>query len=226
VELHYRARRLQGEVRNDFRAVDAPICKLRDACGTHGSQLFSIESPNERVDVTGIARVRSRHRPSLRRALRTILRHGNLSSLTSLDREAGLTTHVLVRPDAAMCNDRFRPRSGPYILLFGNRRKLALDMFDGESGVLRGRCPGPTEEQGGDGRLAHARVSSKALFRRTIQLQLKARRTFAGGAYRGTRSARVDLVLHRTGSRVRVDPEFGRAVFAFSSGISSARSAP
>jgi hypothetical protein len=228
VELHYRARRLQGEVRNDFRAIDAPICKLRDACGTHGSQVFSIESPNERVDVTGVARVRSRHKPSLRRALRTILRHGNFSSFTSLERDGGLTTHVLVRPGTATCNDRFRPRTGPLIVMFGHRRKLTLDMFSAESDVLRGRCPGPTEEQGGGGILARARVPSKALLRRTIGLQLKARRAFAGGAYRGKRSARVNLVLHRTGARVSIDPTFDREyyLFAFSSGTTSARSAP
>jgi hypothetical protein len=232
VELRYRARRLQGEVRNDFRAVDAPICRVRDACGTHGSQVFSIESPDERIDVTGVARVRSRHKPSLRRAVRTVLRHGSFGSFSSLDRDAGLSSHVLVRPGATTCNDRFRPRTGPFMVLFGYRRKLALDMYSGDSEVLRGRCPGPTGEQGGGAGLGHARISSKALFRRTIQVQLKARRAFAGGAYRGMRSARVNLVLQRTGTRVSVDPKHRRRtyLFAFSSGFSSgttsARSAP
>jgi hypothetical protein len=209
VELRYDVKRIQGEVRNDFRAVDAPICRLRDACGTHGSQVWSLDEAARTLVFSGFARVRSRHRPSLKRALRKVVRDGFADGFLPIGRRAGLTSHAYLRPGAATCTDRFRPHQQP-------------------SRFLDGRCPGPTDSSAGD--IAHARVPRGRLLKRALTLELRRRRSFESGAYSGARTVRVNVRLRRTHARVRIDPRFGGGsggrVFAFSEGVSTARSAP
>jgi hypothetical protein len=205
VELRYEVTRVQGEARNDFRAVTAPICRVRDACGTHGSEVYSLAEAGEKLVVFGSARTHSRRRPSLRRAFRKVARDGYLNGFAGIDRDAGLTAHAFVRPGGATCIDRFRPRQPPVLALFGEKGRLVVTLFqDSRSNILRGRCPGPTDRPNPD--IARLRVSPGRLLKRALSLQLHRRRSFRTGAYRGTRTARVNVRLRRTRARVRVDP--------------------
>ena len=228
VDLQFTARRLEGEVRTDFRAVDAPICHVRDACGTRGSEVYSLEAAGQRVDVVGSVRTRSRRRPSLHRALRMILRHGTFSSAVDLRRSTGISTHQFVRPGEPTCTDRFRP-SAPFIELFGLRRTEGVSMFGAPSGLLRGHCPGPSDDDTGSERLALARLAKGALARRTVAVDLAGRHKFVAGAYRGTRTVRVALRLRRKHARVAVDHIPGRhgryIIFEFSTISSGGRRA-
>jgi hypothetical protein len=226
VDLRYRATQLEGELRNDFRAVDAPICRVRDACGTRGSEVYSLEAAGRMVHVIGTARVKSRRRPSLRKALRIVLRRGVFSALAPLGRSSGLTTHAFVRPDGRACTDRFRPRRAPFLLLFSDGERLALSMFAADSTLLRGRCPGPSEAQNGNGQIGRVLLSPSVVRRRVLAAHIRASHAFRGGAFRGTRSARFDVRLRRVHASVKIDPHFdGEEYYVISNGI-SAHSAP
>jgi hypothetical protein len=219
VDLRYRVTRLQGEARNDFRAVDAPICRVRDACGTHGSQVYSLDEADKTLDVFGVVRTHSRRRPSLRRAVRKIARDGYLNGFLGIDRRAGLTTHAFVRPGSATCTDRFRPRQSPLLALVGEEGRLALTLFhSSDATLLRGRCPGPSDTAGID--IARLRLSPGRLLKHAFTAQLRRRRSYRTGAYRGTRSARVEVRLRRTRARVRISSRPGRERFLRHSGIS------
>jgi hypothetical protein len=74
-----------------------------------------------------------------------------------------------------------------------------------DSALLRGRCPGPSDDETGADRLALAHTSRGALVRRALSVQLRSRRGFMAGAYRGTRTVRVALRLRRKRARVAVD---------------------
>jgi hypothetical protein len=210
VELRYRATRLEGEVRSDFRAIDAPICKVRDACGTHGSEVYSLDAAGETVDVTGFATTSSRRRPSLRSALRKVIRHGFLDAFVQLDRKPGLSAQAFVRPDGATCTDHFQPRQPPGLALFGEEGRLALTMFSGGASILQGRCPGPEDPQPHGDEIARTRVPPGRLAKRVLALRLRKRHGFRSGAYSGTFTARMNLRLRRTRVRVMIDPKFGR----------------
>ena len=219
VELRFRATRVAGELRNDFRAVGAPICELRDACGTHGSELYSLDDTGRTVEVSGFAATRSRRRPSLKGALRKVLNDGFLGGGFDVRRASGLTTHAFVRPGAVTCTDRFAPREPPFLDLYGEQGRLALVLFTREASILRGRCPGPADAQSGGEEIARLRVSRSQLLKRAVLFQLRSRRDFRTGAYKGTRTARVNVRLRRTRARVLVDPKFGGEGGLFVSGI-------
>lgn len=220
VELRYRVISVEGEFRNDFRAVTAPVCKLRDACGTRGSELYSINGGDRKMEVRGFLRTRSRKRPPLRRALRRILRHGFLNGDVPIDRSSGLTTHAFVRPGAATCTDHFRPRRPPFVVLTGGEGRLGLGAFGGDASILRGRCPGPVDPGAFGGALAASRVPRGRFLKRTFELRLRSRRDFRTGAYRGARTVRLDVRLRRTRARVTVDPDFGEEGSVFLTGLS------
>jgi hypothetical protein len=202
VELKYRIVRAQGEIRSDFRAIDAPICELRDACGTHGSDVYSLAQEGGSVDVFGATRAHSRHAPALRRAIRLIAHDRGLDGFGFGGRSSRLLTSVFVRPGGERCTDRLRPRH-TYVVL-GARKRLRVEVF-GDPPSLRGRCPGPTEEQSLHGsRLASARYPLGRLARRSFELVLRADRGFKGGAFRGRQTAHVEFELRRTRATVRV----------------------
>jgi hypothetical protein len=192
VEMAFKVERAQGEVRSDFRALDAPICRLRDACGTHGSEVYSFAREGGSVEVFGTARTSARHAPSLRRAIR----------IGDAGRSSALSTNVLVRPGGARCTDRLRPGETYFVL--GGRKRLRAELISNDT-VLDGRCPGPTEEQSLHGsRLARGRFALSLLARRSPTLVLGARRDFRAGAFRGRHTAHVELRLRRTRARVSV----------------------
>lgn len=212
VKLHYRLVHAQGEARRDFRAVSAPICRLRDACGSHGSEVYSLDDAGKRFDVYGAASVTSRRRPSLRHALRTVVRHGFVDGFLPVPRSAGLSSHAFEAPGGVACLDRFRPREQPSLALFGESGKLRLILFESEGSILRGRCPGPTDSQRGSD-LGRLRVSPGQLRKKAVTLRLRDRGSFRRGAYSGTTGVRLNVRLRRTGASVKVDPHGDRVLF-------------
>lgn len=207
VELRYKVVRMQGEVREDFRAVDAPICLVRDACGSHGSAVYSVDSAGRTLGVMGFARTDSARHPSLRHALRTIFRRGQIYAFVSTGHKEGLTSHAWVPAHGPSCIDRFRPRSPPFLGVIGNKHAVSMQLFENEYDVLRGRCPGPAPSLAGS--LARARVKRGQLLTHALTVRLRATRHLRSGAYRGTREGRVNVRLRRTRARVRVDGRRG-----------------
>lgn len=206
VRLRYRVTSLEGEVRDDFTAVSAPICRVRDACGAHGSEVFSLAEAGKTLEIAGFARTSSRKRPPLRRALHRVVSDGFAFGDVPIDRASGLTTHAFVRRGGATCTDRFRPRRPPLLFVLGERGRVVLSLSSGGASVLRGRCPGVTETFAGGDELARTRVPVDRLLKRVLRLQLRAGRGFGGGAYSGTHKAHLDLRLRRTRAQVQVDP--------------------
>jgi hypothetical protein len=201
VDLTFRIESAEGEVRSDFRAIDAPICARKDACGTHGSEVYSFTQGGGTVEVFGAMRTNAKHAPSLRRAIRRIARHAGLEGFAYGGHVSALTTDVLLGPGRPQCTDR--RRSGrPFLDLGGHRRLTARLSFDAP--LLEGRCPGPTDEQSLGGRLATGHLGLGQLARRSPELALHANRSYKAGAFRGRHAAHVSIRLRRVRARVRV----------------------
>jgi hypothetical protein len=151
------------------------------------------------VEVFGVTRARSRRAPSLRRAIRMVARHGGLEGDGEGGRGSGLTSDVLVRPGSPRCTDQFRP-GRTYLVLGVRRRGRAQLRADGA--VLDGRCPGPAGDP--ESSLAIARFDPALLAHRAFTLVLRHDSGFEQGAYRGRRTAHVEIRLRRTRAIARV----------------------
>jgi hypothetical protein len=201
VSVEYRVERAQGEVRSDFRAIDAPICRVRDACGTHGSDVYSLAQEGGSVELFGSMRTGARHAPPLRRAIRMVARHGGLRGFGDVGRTSGLTTNVFVGPGRPRCT--FRRRSAPTYVVLGAQRRVTAELYANDT-VLDGRCPGPTQDEAIRERVAVGHFGVGRLARRSLELVMHADRGFTAGAFRGTHTAHVELRLRRARARARV----------------------
>lgn len=215
VSLEYDVTRVSGGVTADFRAVESPACQALDACGTSGRDRYSIDADGPKLRAFGFAPLGHRKAPPLREALRRVARHGFLFAGANLDDESGRAAAVLHRPGSDDCVDAFVPR-GPSLQLVAGRGKLGLtlgqqggELSGGGTNVLRGRCPGPTQGQIlGAATLARTRLSPGLLAKRRFRAVLHGGGSFATGAYRGTRSARLVVRLRRVHAVANVVREF------------------
>jgi hypothetical protein len=216
VDMRYEVARAAGEVAADFRAVDAPICSVLDACGASGRQTYTVASTRGVLEATGYAPAPKHGVPTLKAALRTVLRRGYLSGEGRLARGSGETNNVLFRGGGETCRDRLLP-AGPPLTVYAEGGVLSLILGTDDPdlasvpNVLRGRCPGPTQDQvlAGGAPLASRNLPARALGGRSIHATLAGAGRFAAGAYRGRRAARVELDLVRTSARVRVVSDSG-----------------
>jgi hypothetical protein len=217
VSVDYRVRRVAGAVTADFRSVAPPVCVQLDACGTSGRDRYGLSAAGEHLRVSGLAPLKGRV-PKPAAAVRAIARRGVFYGSTRLGSDRGTTTSTWTRPDDTYCSDAFTPGASS-LELTGSRLGPGLTLGEGVESptpnVLRGRCPGPTQEDilGGSS-LAGARLAKQSLGRRHIHRVLRASGAFAAGAYRGKRGARVTVDLVRVHRRVQVIREFGPDPFA------------
>ncbi|TML83559.1 MAG: hypothetical protein E6G07_01225 [Actinobacteria bacterium] len=212
VDLRFRVRRGAGEVAADFRAVEAPVCQVLDACGATGREAYAIAGAGGVIDVSGFAAARGRRIPSLRAAIAAVARGGDVEGEGQIGPSSGITSILFQRPGSASCTDRFRPPA-PLLFMEGFGKRFTFDLTTPDSDVLtdslsdvfRGRCPGPSQADIlGGAALASVRLETASLAHRKLRAVLSGSGRFSSGAYAGDRSGRVVLDLVRTRARVRV----------------------
>jgi hypothetical protein len=212
-QVRYRVVRAQGLVAADFRAVEPPMCRMLDACGTSGGASYSVASSRGSFELFAVAPAHGRHVPKLRKALEMALRHGELFGFGEIRGDPGTTTSTLVRPGAPTCTAHEGPARPRLLFDRSSHRKLRIALGStagnaiggGELDLLDGRCPGPTQEEiSRSGVAASAGISLASLTRRALHAVLRGSGTFAAGAYRGTRNSRVELDLERTHASVQM----------------------
>jgi hypothetical protein len=214
VSISYKLKSAQGGASADFRAVDSPLCRMLDACGTSGHEGYSLTTHGGSLVVFGAARTRGRHAPKLRRAIATLLRHGYLYGFGEVGGKPGETTDVVTRPASATCTDRMRA-SRPGLLVERRNHKLRMalgpaNFLSSDTGAvfLHARCPGPTQGdvlRGSD--LARTKLSAASLTRRTLRTVMTSAHGFRTHGYQGTEAGRFELELERTHVSVKVGRE-------------------
>lgn len=221
VDLSYAVKRLSAAIGVDFHATQEG-CEAIDACGAMGSERYEASVERGRLDVFAIAPWHRRGKPSLRRALQHIAKHGFIFGSSELpQRGRGETASTFALPGLPACSDRLDPGSTPPLFFDGRRGKLALALgfgADESSGdafddVLVGRCPGPTQAQVfGAAPFARMRLPVSALTRKRLDLLLRAAGSFSRRGYAGTRRTRVDASLERTSAHVSVERGEGGSI--------------
>ena len=214
VDVRFRVRRSAGEVAADFRALNAPICQVLDACGTSGRAGYTLDGSSGSLDVYGWAPARGSHIPTLGAAIAAIARRGAVEADGQLGPGSGVTTSAFERPGSPTCTDRARPPA-PILFVEGERNGSRLDLAtpdedtstDSLSDVFRTRCPGPNQrrrEREAGAPLASARLATTSLSRPELRIALTRAGRFSSGAYAGSVGGRVELDLVRTRARVKV----------------------
>jgi len=212
VQLQYDLTTATGEASADFRAIQPPLCRVRDACGASGSERYAIASKHATLTMRGLAPTRSERIPRTRTAIRRVVRDGEFFGFTGLGRRAGETTGVFARDGQQECTDTRRHRGSPELIAFvshGSRLAFTIGESQGVEApgpdFLRTRCPGPTQAQVlGSSPMAEGHLTGLALVGGHLRWELRGAGAFSSGAYRGTRRGSFVVTLVRTGVRVRV----------------------
>jgi hypothetical protein len=213
-ELHarYRVTSISGKFTSSFQGLAPPACVTLDACGVAGSATWAVLASGGEVVIDALILPR-RSDHGVRGALAALERgRGSIDAYGEFPHARGVTTAEVSRQAGETCRDTARTAMPPITSSVSSRGfassktvelRLAGQEASGPDDLVRTGCPAPTQADTLDGRPpATATLPVSALRRRELELQLRGAGRFTGGAYSGTRQARLRFGLRRAGISV------------------------
>ena len=208
LDLRYRIREVSGALVTDFRGLPEPACTALGACGARGTSTYRLGALRGRIDLFAGARLRSRPRPPIGRALGAV-RRGSLPVYadTRVSQGRASVTESVTSP-AGTCSDSLFAEQ-PDIDVRSNARAVVLLLRSFELGSpgdsIRTRCQGPSQQDVlGRASLAHGSIPLAALGARQLQVRAGSTRSFSRSGYSGSRSEQLVMRLELVRARVYV----------------------
>jgi hypothetical protein len=194
---------LTGSLQTTFGPLADVPCEDRDACGVNGTSTWALSATRGTLRIGADAFARRSDR-GVRGALAAVRRRGAyVFGDADLNRNVGVTTGDVTRPDGAACHDTASAASPGLAAYNASARRFTFELGGEDSylssvDLIRTGCPGPLDPDAiGSRPLASGSVPLRMLGRRSFGVDLHGAWAFSSNGYAGRTTSRFALDLRR-----------------------------